>query len=301
MNLGDLERNLIQAARGELGPSAADRERNESELFERLGGSVGAPLGGGSSVGASGALPRAALSRAALSRAALSLQGSRVAMLGLGLIVGAAVGGWLGFGLGQSGWRAARERMPAAERTSPKPGASFDGLAPGDLDPGALGEPPRASDVTPDDIPGAGGSEQRGPPDGTGDGLPSLLPTSPGIDPKGARSAASSARGVRAIGPRPAKEAQPSSLAAEIAMLQRARRALNAENGRLAVGIVQELDEQFPRGVLMEERNATRVLGLCQLGQIDEARRMAHSFVEQYPGSVYAERVRRACVVDPEE
>jgi hypothetical protein len=28
---------------------------------------------------------------------------------------------------------------------------------------------------------------------------------------------------------------------------------------------------------------------------------MAHSFVEQYPGSVYAERVRRACVVDPEE
>jgi hypothetical protein len=83
-------------------------------------------------------------------------------------------------------------------------------------------------------------------------------------------------------------------------MLQRARRALNARNGRLALGIVQELDEQFPKGVLIEERSATRVLSLCQLERVDEARGVARAFLERYPVSVYAERVRRSCIAVPE-
>ena len=54
-------------------------------------------------------------------------------------------------------------------------------------------------------------------------------------------------------------------------MLQRARRALNAENGRLALGIVEELDERFPKGLLVEERSATRILSLCMLERAAEA------------------------------
>lgn len=79
-------------------------------------------------------------------------------------------------------------------------------------------------------------------------------------------------------------------------MLQRARRALNAENGRLALGIVEELDERFPNGVLVEERKATRILSLCQLERVGEAQRAAREFLERYPGSVYAERIRESCV-----
>jgi outer membrane protein assembly factor BamD (BamD/ComL family) len=90
--------------------------------------------------------------------------------------------------------------------------------------------------------------------------------------------------------------AQPeSSLAAELAMLQRARRALNAGNGRLALGIVEELDERFPRGVLVEERSATRILSLCQLERVAEAQQAAHEFLARYPASVYVERVRQSC------
>jgi hypothetical protein len=82
-------------------------------------------------------------------------------------------------------------------------------------------------------------------------------------------------------------------------MLQRARRALNAENGRLALGIVQELDERFPKGVLVEERSATRVLSLCQLERVAEATQAARDFLERSPSSVYAERVRQSCAALP--
>jgi hypothetical protein len=79
-------------------------------------------------------------------------------------------------------------------------------------------------------------------------------------------------------------------------MLQRARRAIGAGNGQLALGIVLELDERFPRGVLMEERLATRVFSLCALSREAEAREVAREFLAQHPTSVYAERVRRSCI-----
>ena len=78
-------------------------------------------------------------------------------------------------------------------------------------------------------------------------------------------------------------------------MLQRARRALGAGNAPLALGIVSELDERFPRGVLIEERMATRVFSLCQLERTAEAREVARAFLARHPSSVYAERVRTSC------
>jgi hypothetical protein len=304
VNVGELERDLIRAAQSELGPSAADRERNQAELFQRLGAGAwapGAPLGGAGSDGAvlRAGLGRAGPSRGILSRAALAVRSSRLAMLGLGLIVGAVVGGWIGFGLGQSGGRAERGRESSRGVISIGPSTSPDALAPSDLDLAAPGASLVAGDVTPGDASGA--SAEQGPlTDAVRDVSASEIPSA-GPDPNGARSAVSNARGAQTATRRPASENEPSSLAAEIAMLQRARRALNADNGRLAVGLVQELDEQFPRGILIEERDATRILGLCQLGRVDEARRVARSFLERYPGSVYAERVRRSCVAEPQE
>jgi len=86
-----------------------------------------------------------------------------------------------------------------------------------------------------------------------------------------------------------------STLAQELSLLQRARRALNRSDARLALGIVQSLDERFPNGVLMEERSATRILSLCQLERTEEARDQAHRFLAAHPRSVYAERVRDSC------
>lgn len=92
-----------------------------------------------------------------------------------------------------------------------------------------------------------------------------------------------------------ASDEQRSTLAQELALLQRARRALNRQDGRLALGIVQSLDERFPNGVLMEERAATRILSLCQLERTDEARAHGQQFLAAHPRSIYAERVLRSC------
>jgi hypothetical protein len=86
-----------------------------------------------------------------------------------------------------------------------------------------------------------------------------------------------------------------STLAQELSLLQRARRALNRNDARLALGIVKSLDERFPNGVLMEERSATRILSLCQLERTEEARDQGHRFLAAHPRSVYADRVRDSC------
>jgi hypothetical protein len=88
---------------------------------------------------------------------------------------------------------------------------------------------------------------------------------------------------------------QRSSLAEELSLLSRARRALNRDQANLALGIVLSLDERFPNGVLMEEREATRILCLCALARTDEARSRAQRFLTLHAASVYAERVRGSC------
>jgi hypothetical protein len=330
VNVDELERNLIRNAQRELAPSAADRERHEAELFARLGGgSAGsAPLGGGSAGPAplgggsagplgggvasrraggawgsgrsSDALAQAVLARAAqspagwsrvgLSQVALVVRSSRFGMLGLGMVLGAMIGGWFGFGLGRSAWSAPGE-------SAREWGAALPATAGAKVDPAAI----VAGEASALDSSSAAGELRGSEPRVTSSASSEAL-LSPGASSLSA-TAAEPARGVgsgraRGVARRAPAAGEGSSLAAEVAMLQRARRALNAQNGRLALGIVHDLDEQFPNGVLLEERSATRILSLCQLQQVDEARGAAQAFLERYPASVYAERVRGSCGVD---
>jgi hypothetical protein len=286
VNLDELERRFLRAAQHELGPSAADRERNQAALLERLAAEPwsGAP---GPRLDAPGHLARSA-GPGALGGVVAAVRGSRFGMLGVGLIVGATVGGWLGFGLGRdsanrAGWSAPPARVAdavAAPRAAPS--------APPAASPAAV---EREAAVPEAAAPAA--LEQQ---------APALdAPQQAAADGDGARERSMSAGQVRVVRRAPAAPAQPeSSLAVELAMLQRARRALNADNGRLALGIVQELDERFPKGVLVEERSATRILSLCQLERVADARRAAREFLERYPSSVYAERVRQSCAASTE-
>ena len=271
----EIDRRFIRAAQRELAPSAADRGRNEARLLERLGPASpwGGPAGSGLGLSRRGARSFGSGAIAALGAA----RGSRLGMLGVGLVVGAVVGGWFGFGLGRSG--------VSSPRAAPAADTPLVIAAPGP----AQSEPVRAAPLVP-------------------------LPDTPSLEPSGASAVpereaapavADGARqrpaSARPKGPRRPSAAAPfeSSLSVEIAMLQRARRALNDENGRLALGIVLELDERFPKGVLVEERNATRILSLCQLERVGEAQRAAREFLDRYPASVYAERVRESCVAGP--
>jgi len=282
MNLDELERRFIRAAQHELGPSAADRERNQAAVLERL---AAEPWGGasGTGLGMQGQSARS-VAPGVLAGVIGSMRGSRLGMLGVGLIVGAVVGGWFGFGLGR--------KLGPSELGSggEPPPAVADAVA-------VPPESPRAAEATapsspPSDAPPAAPLPE------TDDGQ---RPTASGASQAQAAADADAARrrGLAAVRARAARSSPPvqpeSSLAAELAMLQRARRALNADNGRLALGIVQELDERFPKGVLVEERNATRILSLCQLERVAEAKQAARDFLERYPSSVYAERVRQSC------
>lgn len=288
MNLDELERRFIRAAQHELGPSAADRERNQAALLDRLAaepwnGATGAATRRaatqGTGLGAPSHFARSAAS-GALAGIVGAVRGSRLGMLGVGLIVGAMVGGWFGFGLG-------RNSLNDGDGNTP-PARVVDAVA-----------APRAAPSAPPEVSPAA-EAPAAVPDAPSPEAPSLEAPSVPSDADAARNRALGAGRARAARRTPAAQAQPeSSLAVELAMLQRARRALNAENGRLALGIVEELDERFPKGVLVEERSATRILSLCQLDRAAEAKQAARDFLERYPSSVYAERVRQSCAASP--
>lgn len=268
MTLEELERQVIHQAQRELAPSPAIRERHELALLARIPHDV--PLG-------SDVSGLRAVGRAAASSPWFGFSGLPGRMLGVGLAVGVLLGGWVGYSLGQRG--ADGDAKGAGSVTS----------MPGGAAPLTPSEPVAAPAVSGDgSVPGSAPSEV--PP-----ASPAPVAASAMAEPGAAGSARPAKRAVR-----PAPRAAESSLAEELAMLQRARRALGAGNGLLALGIVSELDERFPRGVLVEERIATRVFSLCALERVSEARAVGREFLARHPSSVYAERVRTSCIETPE-
>jgi hypothetical protein len=81
--------------------------------------------------------------------------------------------------------------------------------------------------------------------------------------------------------------------AEEILQLERVQRALRDGYPALALAILGELDQKVPRGSLIEERTAAKIIARCSLGETSSARPTA--FVEHYPNSMYLGRIARAC------
>jgi hypothetical protein len=79
----------------------------------------------------------------------------------------------------------------------------------------------------------------------------------------------------------------------EVELIGRARAALPRDPAA-ALALLEEHRREFPRGALVEERDAIRVLALAALGRIEQARHEAQMFLRAYPFSPHAERVRRA-------
>jgi RNA polymerase sigma factor (sigma-70 family) len=85
------------------------------------------------------------------------------------------------------------------------------------------------------------------------------------------------------------------SIAEEALLLQQARRALLAGDGREAVVHLDAHADRFPTGALTEERDATRVDALCRIGDLEKARVWARRFAERHPGSAHLEAMRHTC------
>ena len=80
----------------------------------------------------------------------------------------------------------------------------------------------------------------------------------------------------------------------ELALLQRAERAIRNQDPALALSLLGELDREHPRAALAEERKAARVMANCQAKE-PTASLAAERFLREAPASVYTDRVRALC------
>ncbi len=191
---------------------------------------------------------------------------------------------------GVSGAQAGYEARPQSEggEASPRPGSS------------RAGSQPSA-------VPGRSGRSEASP--GTNPSLevPSELPgdllEAEALRPDEPEPAAASASGSppprsRRVPPPSSGDAGPAqtSLAAEMALLRRARAALRQGDAPGALAVLGRHARRFPRGQMLEDRQALRVQALCDAGRPRQAREAAAAFVAAHPGSPHAGRIKKTCL-----
>jgi hypothetical protein len=87
----------------------------------------------------------------------------------------------------------------------------------------------------------------------------------------------------------------PATVAAEAELLRQADAALKGGRPANALALLGEHARQFPNGILVEEREAERIVVLCALGRTDDARAAASQFLRLRPRSPLSGRVRESC------
>lgn len=113
--------------------------------------------------------------------------------------------------------------------------------------------------------------------------------------PGGGTSAA--AREQRHAPPRATRPATaaPPDLHRALMLLREAQQQLGDGHAERALAKLGELEARAP-GVLVEERETTRVLAWCARGEREHARRLSHALAATYPASVYQQRLAASCV-----
>jgi hypothetical protein len=117
-------------------------------------------------------------------------------------------------------------------------------------------------------------------------------PLEPQIAPSEPSAPLSPERSGGAVGesPKPANE-----ISTEVALLSKAQAALSRGRPQEALAAIAEHARRFPRGVLAEERAATRARTLCALGRTQEAASDLKRIEKLNPTSPYLARARESC------
>jgi len=71
--------------------------------------------------------------------------------------------------------------------------------------------------------------------------------------------------------------------------------ALRSGDAAHALALFDEHARTYPNGVLADDRAVERVIALCDLGRLAEARAAAHDFLTSKPSSPLAARMRASC------
>ena len=82
----------------------------------------------------------------------------------------------------------------------------------------------------------------------------------------------------------------PDRLAEEVALLDRANARLGAGDAAGALAAIAEHSRDFPRGALLDLREAARVKALCLAGERGQADAAAARLFAEHPGSAVAQR-----------
>lgn len=90
------------------------------------------------------------------------------------------------------------------------------------------------------------------------------------------------------------------SLVEEVALLRAARAALKRGDAVGSLSFLDRHEASYPRGKLQPERLVTRVLALCELGRVSEARTAAAKLRRVAPRSNYPRRIAASCAGEPE-
>lgn len=85
----------------------------------------------------------------------------------------------------------------------------------------------------------------------------------------------------------------PSTLAAEVAILDSAQNAVTAREPARALGLLDQYARDFPDGTLRPEAEVLRIEALFSQGSISEAVTAGRNFLQAHPTSTHANRVRR--------
>jgi TolA-binding protein len=87
-------------------------------------------------------------------------------------------------------------------------------------------------------------------------------------------------------------------LDAEVRLLRAAQQALAAGRYPEALGKLSEHAQRYPRGLLRNEREASRSIALCQSGQLSAGQSRARTYLGSAADAPLATRVRKACKLD---
>lgn len=265
-----IDRSLIEAALPAFDPTDDDHARVRRGVLAALAG--GAVLTGAASAkAATGATTTAAsttagattatTTTAAAGASGAALTGAGVGLawkVGLGVVAIASVVGAMSM----------TPDAPAARGTTAPAAASLEATsaaptrqtAPSHTTP-TLAEPPAIAPIPTPEIP------------------------SPETAPEAPR--------VRTVS-RPAPSTEDTVLE-EARLIAHANEAIDQHDGRAALALLVEHAHRFPEGQLREERYATRIRALCEMGDVARARSEAASFLNVFPASTHADRIRASC------
>jgi hypothetical protein len=90
-------------------------------------------------------------------------------------------------------------------------------------------------------------------------------------------------------------DADEPTIDGEMRLLNEAQAATQAGDSRRALSLLDAYTVRFPAGRLSDVRTVTRLVALCQLGQVSLARREADRFRAKHPGSPFDDRVKGIC------